>query len=124
LSIAVAIFHCWKATLRRALAVEVCFSVDAAVAVGAVLGIGSETKVLLVFVMLILFVVSEFIVGRIGSINGVDICGVSIDSVGDDSVGVITVAGSVLLAANSTFVIVAALAVVFVAVTAVLFVVE
>ena len=124
LSIAVAIFHCWKASLSRALAVEVCCSVGATVAVGAVLGIGSGTKVLLLFATLILFVVSELIVGRIGSINGVGICGVGIDGVGDENVGVITVAGSVLLAANSTFVIVAALAVVFVAVTAVVFVVE
>ena len=119
LSFAVAIFHCWKASLNRALAVEVCFSVSATVAVGTVLGIGSGAKVLLFFAMLILFVVPECIDGRIGGINGVGICGVGIDSVGDENVGVITVAGSVLLAANSTFVIVAALAVVFDAVTAV-----
>ena len=74
--------------------------------------------------MLLLFVASDFIIFRVGSIDGVGICSVGIDGVNDDSLGVVTVAGFIVLAAHSAFVIVAAIAVVFVAVTVVVFVVE
>jgi hypothetical protein len=112
----VAVFHRWKTTLRITLDVDVCFPVNTAVTVGAVLGVGTETKALLLFAMLILLVVSEFIVVRVGSIDDVGVCSVGIDGVNDDSLGVVTVAGFI--------VIVAAIAVVFVAVTVVVFVVK